>query len=234
MARSEPISVCTVDSLPVIHGGVRHVLAPFTDLAVVDEAHDEGELLRLVERHPGAVLLVEIEDLGLHWAETLRSVRQLAPKVVVVVFTGIAYHDRVRDALTSGANGYVLKRASPLTLATAIRGAAAGHRVLAPEASQALLISDEYESTLLEPLTERQREVLALMSRGLSNMQIADRLCVSVSTVKFHVSAISEKLGVKGRAQAIVRAFDHSLVPRRVPDARRAARGHTLPERMPV
>lgn len=234
MARSAPISVCTVDSLPVIHGGVRHVLAPFTDLAVVDGAHDEGELLRLVERHPTAVLLVEIEDLGLHWAETLRCVRPLAPNAVIVVFTGTADHDRVRDALASGANGYVLKRASPLTLATAIRGAAAGHRVLAPEASQALLTRDEDEPVLLEPLTERQREVLALMSRGLSNMQIAERLCVSVSTVKFHVAAIGEKLGVKGRAQAIVRAFDENLVPRRVPDARRLARRHTLSGRMHV
>jgi DNA-binding NarL/FixJ family response regulator len=234
MAGSERICVCTVDSQPVIHGGVRHVLAPFSDLAVVDEAHDESELRRLVERYPTAVLLAEIEDLGLHWADTLRQVRLLAPKVVVVVFTSTADHDRVRDALASGAYGYVLKQASPLTLVAAIRAAAAGHRVLAPEASQALLSRDENESLLLEPLTERQQEVLALMSRGLSNMQIADRLCVSISTVKFHVAAISEKLGVKGRTQVIVRAFDENLVSRRVSDSRRAARCYTLPERMHV
>lgn len=210
-----PIRVCTLDSQPLVHGGVRQLLSLYTDIALVGEAYAIDDLLRVAEQRAPHLALVEIDDLGLEWASELRCLRSARPELRLVVFTTSLDAETVRAALQAGASGYFLKRVQPLTLAQGVRSIAAGHQVLDPEATRTLL-ADEFdpEGAPLLTLSQREREVLALITRGLANKEIADRLCVSLSTVKFHAAGIFDKLGVRTRAQAIVCAHEQGLVPR--------------------
>ena len=212
MASPQVIRVGILDRQPLVHGGVRYLLSAFPDLDVVGEAYNEGELIHCATQLD--VALVELVALDHSIGETLRRLRGAAPALRSIVFTGCAEAPLVRDALAAGASGYLLKDSSALTLACTIRGVAAGQQVLAPEAAQALLAAGEQSAAFTESLTLRERDVLTLLTRGLSNQQIADQLCITVSTVKFHLAAICSKLGVTGRAQAIIRAYDLNLVPR--------------------
>lgn len=220
MTHAAPIRVCTLDSQPLVHGGVRQLLSLYTDIVLVGEAYDVDDLLRVAEHGAPLLALVEIDDLGPDWAGALRRLRSARPGLRLAVLTASLDAGTVRAALQAGASGYFLKRVQPLTLAQGVRSIAAGQQVLDPEATRALL-ADEHdpEGAPLLALSQREREVLTLMARGLANKEIADRLCVSLSTVKFHIAGILSKLGVRSRAQAIVHAYEHSLVPRIVVDA---------------
>ena len=132
----------------------------------------------------------------------------------VIALTSFPEDELVQSALKAGAIGYLLKNVSADELAEAIRGAAAGRSTLAPEAAQALIRSTTAPPAPGQDLTEREREVLALMVEGLSNPDIAQRLVVSRSTAKFHVSSILAKLGAATRTEAVAMALQHGLVDR--------------------
>ncbi len=210
------IRIGVLDSQPVIHAGIRHLLAAFPDLAVVADAYDVAGLLHSVRHARPDIVLVECVDLDRPIGDLLCCLQDIAPGLRFVVFTGTADLTDVREALRNGVDGYLLKRVAALTLATALRSIAAGQQVLAPEATQTLILADEPGTMRADSLTHREREVLTLLMRGLSNRQIAEQLFVSVSTVKFHLAAIAHKLGVTGRAQVIVCAYNLNLVPRPV------------------
>jgi NarL family two-component system response regulator LiaR len=133
--------------------------------------------------------------------------------VQVIALTSFQEKELVRDALRAGAISYLLKNVSADDLAEAIRAACAGRSTLAPEALQALVQADDQEPAPGHDLSEREREVLALLVEGLSNPEIAARLSVSRSTAKAHVSNILSKLGVSNRAEAVALAVQHNLVP---------------------
>jgi NarL family two-component system response regulator LiaR len=144
--------------------------------------------------------------------QATRAIRDRYPQIQVVALTSFEEEDLVQAALEAGAISYLLKNVSAGELASAIRAAHAGRATLAPEAAQALIHSTQ-TSGLGHDLTDRETEVLALMVEGLSNAEIAERLVVSRSTVKFHVSNVLSKLEVGSRSEAVAFALKHHLLP---------------------
>jgi NarL family two-component system response regulator LiaR len=144
-----------------------------------------------------------------------RAIKARFPRVQVVALTSFREEGMVQRALQAGALSYLLKNATAAELAAAIRAAHAGRPTLAPEATQDLIHAAARPATPGHDLTSREREVLALMVQGLNNNAIAERLVVSLSTVKTHVSNVLTKLGVTSRTEAVALAVEHKLVTSR-------------------
>jgi NarL family two-component system response regulator LiaR len=149
---------------------------------------------------------------GTSGAEATRRIREHWSDIQVVALTSFKEKELVEDAMEAGAIGYLLKNVSADELAEAIRAAHSGEPTLAPEAAQALIQSTRRTPKIGFDLTDREREVLALMAEGMSNPQIAEELMVSRSTVKFHVSNILSKLSADSRTEAVAVALQHDLV----------------------
>jgi len=212
-----PVRVLTIDRLPLVHAGVRQLLAAFADIHVVGEAFDLNDALRLGAACAPSAVLAEIHDFGPEWPAALRRLAGVL-RVPVVVFTLEADAGQVREALQVGVQGYLLKNTQPLALAQALRSIAAGQQVFAPEVV-GIAFAAQPRDPAGEMLTRREREVLILLARGFSNDEIGARLCVSRATVKFHCGQIFAKLGVQSRSQAVAMAYTHNLVPRLVAEA---------------
>lgn len=214
MTCTPPIRLLTLDALPLVHAGVRQMLAAFPDIEHVGETYDLDEALRLGRLRAPTLVAVEIDDLGPDWPGALRRLAAALPAPVVVLTLQVDA-ETVRQALAAGAQGFLLKNTQPLALAQALRSVAAGQQVFAPEVMSAALASPRCDP-LRERLSHREREVLTLLARGLSNREIGLRLSVSNATVKFHCGQIFSKLGVHSRAQAVAAAYTRNLVPRAV------------------
>jgi NarL family two-component system response regulator LiaR len=146
-------------------------------------------------------------------ANTTRLIREQCPEIQVVALTSFKERDLVQGALQAGAIGYLLKDISADELANAIRAAYAGKPTLASEAAQVLIDAARHPADHLGfDLTEREREVLALLAQGMNNKEIAERLVISISTAKYHVSSVLSKLGAATRTEAVALAFEHNLV----------------------
>jgi NarL family two-component system response regulator LiaR len=145
-------------------------------------------------------------------ADATRQIRARYPEVQIIALTSFEDKELVQDALRAGAISYLLKNVSADELADAIRAAHAGRSTLAPEAAQALIETAARPKGLGDDLTPREREVLVLIVEGLTNPQIAERLVVSRSTAKAHVSNILSKLGASNRAEAITLTLQHRLL----------------------
>jgi NarL family two-component system response regulator LiaR len=141
-----------------------------------------------------------------------RTIHQRWPNVQVIALTSFQEKELVQDALQAGAIGYLLKNISGDELCEAIRQAYGGRPTLAPEAVQALIQPPSEAESMAAELTRREQEVLALLVKGMSNPEIAERLVISRSTVKVHISSILSKLGVSSRAEAISLAIQNKLV----------------------
>ncbi|MBN1221496.1 MAG: response regulator transcription factor [Anaerolineae bacterium] len=204
-----------VDDHAVVRSGLAAFLLAFDDLELVGEAGDGEEAIRLCGQTTPDVVLMDLVMPGLDGAETTRAIRQQYPRVQVVALTSFREEGLVQRALQAGAISYLLKNVSADELATAIRAAHAGQSTLAPEAVQALVhaAASLPLRKIGQDLTNREREVLALMVAGLNNRQIAERLVISPSTAKFHVSSILSKLGVASRTEAVALAVQHQLIP---------------------
>jgi len=217
MNPSYPIRVMVVDDHGMVRRGLATILKVKADLELVGEASDGQEALQVCEQAQPDVILMDLVMPEMGGAEATRLIRERWPHIQVVALTSFQEKELVREALQAGAIGYLLKNVSADDLAAAIREAAAGRSTLAPEAIQALIQNDKAgplrSSDLTHEfgLTSRELEVLLLMVEGLNNPEIADRLVVSRSTAKAHVSNILSKLGVSNRAEAITLALQHNL-----------------------
>ncbi len=209
---STPIRVMIVDDHAVVRSGLSAFLFGYDDLEMVGEAGCGKDAIQLCGRVNPDVVLMDLMMPEMDGAMTTRIIREQYPNVQVIALTSFREDELVQGALKAGAIGYLLKNVTAEELACAIRAAKAGKPTLAPEAAQALIHAARQPQPVGNDLTEREREVLSLMVEGLNNNRIAERLVVSRSTVKFHVSSILSKLGVASRTEAVALALQQRLV----------------------
>lgn len=212
MSEGHPIRVMLVDDHAVVRSGLRAFLMVFDDLELVGEASSGMEALQVAERVQPDVILMDLLMPDLDGAAATREIRKRWKNIQVVALTSFRDDDLVKSVLQAGAIGYLLKNVTAEDLSDAIRSAYAGRPVLSPEAAQVLIHASLHSEKQKYDLTEREREVLSLLVKGLSNNEIADRLVVSRSTVKFHVSSILSKLGVSSRTEAVALALSNKIV----------------------
>ena len=209
---SQPIRVMLVDDHTMVRRGLAAFLKVFDDLRLAGEAESGAAAIQLCGELLPDVVLMDMVMPDMDGATATRAIRQQFPQVQVIALTSFKEGDLVKNALQAGAIGYLLKDLSADELAQAIRAAHAGRATLSPEAAQALIETTNQPPEPGLALTEREREVLALMVEGLNNTQIAARLTVSPSTIKSHVSNILAKLGVASRTEAVTLALRHHIV----------------------
>ena len=216
MTASDAIRVMIVDDHGMVRRGLATILRVKADLELVGEASNGQEALQVCEQVRPDVVLMDLVMPEMGGAEATRLIREQCPHVQVIALTSFQEKELVREALQAGAISYLLKNVSAEDLAAAIREAHAGRSTLAPEAIQVLIQEGGQQAARAHELpdgfdlTPREREVLALMVEGLSNPEIAERLVVSRSTAKAHVSNILSKMGVSNRAEAIATALQQN------------------------
>ena len=210
-----PIRVIIVDDHEMVRRGLVMFLGAAADIAVVGQARNGAQAVRLCSQVRPDVVLLDLVLPDMDGLTVIATIKESQPDLRVIALT--SFHDDalVPRVLQAGAISYLLKDVGAKSLADAIRAAKAGRSTLAPEATQALVartVSSDPSRPRGMDLTEREREVLALMVRGHTNPEIAEELVLSRSTVNFHVSSILAKLGVHGRAQAVAVALQNRLV----------------------
>ncbi len=214
MTETGRIRVILVDDHAMLRRGLRFFLKGFDDLELVGEASSGNQAIALCAQLEPDVVLMDMVMPDMDGAEATRLIRQHNPDIQVIALTSFQEQDLIEKALQAGAIGYLLKNVSAAALSQAIREAHAGRSTLAPEATEVLIHATRKRVGQVDyGLTEREREVLALMAKGLSNNEIAEHLVISVATAKFHVHGILTKLGVSSRTEAVALAWKQHLVP---------------------
>jgi len=212
MKATQPIRVLIVDDHAMVRKGLISFLKNKPELELVGEACDGREAIEYCEQLQPDVILMDLLMPELGGVAATHTIHQRWPHVQVIALTSFQEKELVQDALQAGAIGYLLKNVSGEELSEAIRQAHGGRPTLAPEAVQALVQPPSEAETMAADLTRREQEVLALLVKGMSNPEIAERLFISRATVKVHISSILSKLEVASRAEAIALAIQNKLV----------------------
>lgn len=212
------IRVLVVDDEPLIRAGLRAIIDAEPDLDVVGEAADGAEAVAEVRSLRPDVVCMDVRMPRVDGLEATRLLAARAESPRVLVLTTFENDDYVYEALAAGAAGFLLKRATPEQVTAAIRTVHAGESLLFPDAVRRLAQTHRgsvAERPGLPTLTDREGEVLRLMARGMSNAEIAAELVLGVETVKTHVASLLNKLDVRDRTQAVIRAYESGFVPLR-------------------
>ncbi len=212
MVASPPIRVMIVDDHTVVRRGLKFFLLAFDDMELVGEADNGEAAVELCGQLQPDVILMDMKMPGMDGAEATRKIIERHPHVQIIALTSFKDEALVQGALLAGAVSYLLKDVTDDELAEAIRSAYAGRATLAPEIARALVRAAAQPPALGSDLTGRERQVLALMVEGLSNVEIAKRLVISRSTARYHVSNILSKLGVANRVEATALAIQNKLI----------------------
>lgn len=209
----ETIRVMIVDDHAIVRSGLSTFLMTCDDMELVGEASNGEQALKLCSQAKPNVVLMDLVMPGMDGATCTRLIREQYPDIQILALTSFKEQELVQGVLQAGAIGYLLKDVSADELANAIRAANEGKSTLAPEAAQVLILAARQPTDKIGfNLTEKEREVLALMVQGLNNNDIAKRLVVSPSTAKFHVSSILSKLRASSRTEAVAIALQNNLV----------------------
>jgi DNA-binding NarL/FixJ family response regulator len=214
---SGTVRVALVDDEPLIRSGLAAVIGTEPDLEVVGQAGDGSEVLDLVGRTAPHVVLMDVRMPGVDGIAATRALVRAGSAARVLVLTTFANDDHVVDALAAGADGFLLKRASPEEVLHGIRTVARGESLLFPDAVRELARRHVRPAgpagvPELARLTAREGEVLRLMADGLSNAEIAAALVLGVETVRSHVASVLAKTGARDRTQAVVLAYRSGFV----------------------
>lgn len=209
------LKIFLIDDHPMVRKGLSFFLSSQGDLEVVGEAESGPEGLEQIGEVRPDVAVVDLVMPGMDGLEVISQLKGRYPILEILVVSSFVDEEKVLNAIQLGASGYIMKDANPKELARAVRSAARGELYLDPKAAHFLsrgLQEEDSGGDSLEQLTDRENEVLGLVTRGLSNKDIAADLNISLKTVKAHVSSILAKLGVSSRLQAALIALRQGLV----------------------
>ncbi len=207
----DKIKIMLVDDHSVVRSGLSAFLSVNPDFELVGEAENGEQAVSRAAKFQPEVILMDLMMPVMDGVAATAEIKKQNPKIQIIALTSFQEDELVQNALKAGAIGYLMKNVSARELAAAIRAAKEGKMTLSPEAAQALVRASQ-QSQETESLTEREQEVLKLMVEGLNNAEIAERLVVSLSTVKYHISNILMKLGVDNRVAAVTMAIQKRLV----------------------
>jgi DNA-binding NarL/FixJ family response regulator len=215
------IRVVLVDDQILVRTGFRMILDETEDIEVVGEAGDGAAALEVTARTRPDVVLMDIRMPGMNGITATRQICALSPAPKVIILTTFDLDDHLFSGLRAGASGFLLKDTLAEDLVAAVRVVVAGEAVTAPSATRRLIASfvaappsspPPRPDDRLDALTAREREVLTLIARGLSNAEIADQLRLADGTVKTHISRILAKLDLRDRVQAVILGYEYGLV----------------------
>jgi DNA-binding NarL/FixJ family response regulator len=214
----QPVRVLLVDDDDLMRAGLRSVLSSDDGIEVVGEAGDGRAALDEIRKLRPDLVLMDIRMPDLDGISATREVLAAEPEIKVVVLTTFEEDDYIFEALSAGASGFLLKRTKPEELIAAIHTVADGDSLLSPSVTRRVIdrMAGQPAASLsgarLEALTPREREVLELVGRGLSNQEIAEAFFIEESTVKTHVKRILMKLGLRDRVQAVILAYETGVI----------------------
>ena len=209
MTDREDIRVLIVDDHQMVRAGLKVLLSTYADIEVVGEAANGLEAIDLCRLVDPDVVLMDVQMPVMDGPAATAEIGLTCPDVRVIALTSFVDQESVEKALDAGAISYLLKDARPETLTRAIRDAVDGRGTI--DSSVARVLMDRHQDRVGDDLTPREREVLALVAGGLSNKEIAERLTLSVGTVRLHVSNVLSKLGAPNRTTAAAIAMKHGL-----------------------
>jgi DNA-binding NarL/FixJ family response regulator len=213
----ERVRVLLVDDDDLMRAGLRSVLSSDETIEVVGEAGDGRGVVKLIRELRPELVLMDIRMPDLDGISATREVLAAEPEVKVVMLTTFEEDDYIFEALSAGASGFLLKRTKPEELIAAIHTVAEGDSLLSPSVTRRVIDRRATQPVpvradrRIEDLTPREREVLELVARGLSNREIAENFVIEESTVKTHVKRILMKLGLRDRVQAVIFAYESGL-----------------------
>jgi DNA-binding NarL/FixJ family response regulator len=215
---SAPVRVLVVDDDDLMRAGLKAVLSSDEEIEVVGEAGDGRAAVAEASARRPDVVLMDVRMPDLDGIAATREVLAVSPEIKVAILTTFEQDDYIFGALNAGASGFLLKRTKPEELLAAVHTLAAGDSLLSPSVTRRVIermaerpVADPQASRRLDALTPREREVLELIARGLSNGEIAAAFVIEESTVKTHVKRILMKLRLRDRVQAVIFAYESGL-----------------------